>query len=67
MASFTYMGDHAETVCFGIRFRANVPAEVNDDFAARKLRGNREFVEAFDGVEVLPAEPKRRGRPPKER
>jgi len=37
--------------------------------AINKLRGNRFFVESFDGVEVVDAqpEPKRRGRPPKAR
>lgn len=78
MAAFAYIGDHAGTECFGIRFPRDIPVEVLDERAARKLANNRDFVPVHDGVQVLDApetqpepqsEPpqKRRGRPPKER
>ncbi len=70
MAFFAYTGDHAETRVFGLAFPAGEPVEVTDAHAVQKLRGNRDFIEVFDGVEiVMPehAEPKRRGRTPKVR
>lgn len=72
MAQFTYLGDHAETVTLGLRFRAGEPTEVIDEVAIAKLRGNPHFVESFDGVEVFidnkPAEDIKRkpGRPRKD-
>jgi hypothetical protein len=72
MPSFAYIGDHAQTALFGVRFVREQPTEVTDPRAVAKLRGNSHFVESFDGAQVLdaaPAEPaavpeKRRGRPP---
>lgn len=68
MASFAYQGDRAEVVCFGVVFPRGVVVQVTDAVACRKLAGNRDFCQVFDGVEVLPSiqpAPKRRGRPPK--
>lgn len=62
MATFAYIGDEAETDAFGLRFPRGDHVEVNDEHAIRKLRGNAQFSEVVEGVEVLP---KRRGRPPK--
>jgi hypothetical protein len=71
MPSFAYIGDHAQTALFGVRFVREQPTEVTDPRAVAKLRGNSHFVEDFGGAQVLdanPAEPavpeKRRGRPP---
>jgi hypothetical protein len=67
MALFVYLGDHAETATLGFRFRAGEPTEVNDQHAQMKLRGNSHFSEVFDGVEVMPDQPKRKpGRPRKD-
>lgn len=57
MAKFVYIGDHKETRVFGLAFFQGEPVEVIDETAIRKLRGNRDFSEYFDGVEVLDAEP----------
>ena len=65
MPSFVYLGDLAECVNLGFTFRAGVPTEVNDERAIRKLRAHSHFSEVFDGVEVMSAEPKKRGRLPK--
>jgi hypothetical protein len=62
---FAYQGDHEETAVFGLLFPRGAPVEVTDERAARKLSNNRDFAQVVDGVEVMPAEPKRRGRPPK--
>lgn len=64
---FTYVGEEQETDAFGLRFPAGVPVDVEDEHAVKKLRGNAQFVEVFDGVEVVFDPPKRRGRPPKDR
>lgn len=65
MAQFTYIGDEQETGAFGLLFPAGVPVEVTNEHAIKKLRGNPYFCESIDGVEVVAATPKRRGRPPK--
>lgn len=65
MARFTYLGDHEMVTLWGINFPQGVAVEVEDEHATKKLRGNSHFAEEFDGVEVIAAEPKRRGRPPK--
>lgn len=65
MAQFTYIGDEQETGAFGLLFLAGVPVEVTNEHAINKLRGNPYFAECFEGVEVVEAQPKRRGRPPK--
>lgn len=72
MAHFTFMGELPGTDAFGLTFPAGVAVEVSDPHAINKLRGNRFFVESFDGVQVVDAPvvqdaPKRRGRPPKAR
>lgn len=65
MRTFVYTGEEG-TEAFGLRFPFNVPVQVEDEHAIRKLSGNRFFTELVDGVEILDAEPpKRRGRPPK--
>lgn len=71
MPQFTYIGEEQGTDAFGLLFPAGVAVEVSDAHAIKKLRGNRYFVEVFDGVQVVDAPqqeaPKRRGRPPKAR
>lgn len=53
MAKFAYIGDHSETAVFGLLFPQGEPVEVTDEKVTRKLRGNCDFSEFFDGVEVL--------------
>ena len=67
MAQFAYIGDEAGAFAFGRWFPAGVTVEVpdSDAHACRKLRHSHHFAEVFDGVEVIDAAPKRRGRPPK--
>ena len=65
MALFAYHGDHEETTVFGLSFPFGEPVEVTDERAARKLANNRDFVQVVDGVQIMPDQPKRRGRPPK--
>lgn len=60
MPQFVYLGDHAETETLGVRFRAGEPTEVQDAEAIRKLRNNNHFSEVFDGVEIMPDEPKQK-------
>ena len=64
MRSFVYTGEEGTEV-FGLRFPFNVPVEVSDPHAIRKLSNNRFFTEVVDGAEIVAPEPKRRGRPPK--
>ena len=75
MAQFAFIGDGREVSVYGLRFPLDVPVEVTEPAVIAKLRhmrypsGAPYFVEAFDGVQVMDAEPsiepKRRGRPPK--
>ena len=77
MAQFAFIGDEREVSVYGLRFPLNVAVEVTDATAIGKMRhmrypsGAPYFVESFDGVQVMDAEPtaepKRRGRPPKAR
>lgn len=62
---FTYIGDHEETECLGLRFPRGVAVEVTDPVAVRKLSGNIDFSMVVDGVEVMADPIRRRGRPPK--
>jgi hypothetical protein len=57
MATFAYLGDHAETQVFGLVFRRGEPTEVVSEKHALKLRNNCDFSEVVEGVEVLDAEP----------
>lgn len=52
---FSYQGNHAEVRPFGLRFPQGEPVEIEDDFVARKLAGNIDFREHFDGEQVLKA------------
>ena len=48
-----YIGDHAETTLWGLRFPRGVFISVDDPHAQMKLAGNREFeVETIDAEEV---------------
>ncbi len=69
----TERDDRGEITAFGVHFPRNVPVEVTDEFAIRKLLGNSHFEavpddEDDDGEpvadEAAPA-PKKRGRKPK--
>ena len=63
MRTFVYTGEEG-TEAFGLSFSFNVPVEVTEEHAIRKLSNNRFFTEVVDGVEIIDA-PARRGRPPK--
>lgn len=63
MRTFVYTGEEG-TEAFGLSFPFNVPVEVTDAHAIKKLSNNRFFTEVVDGVEIIDA-PVRRGRPPK--
>lgn len=65
MAAFTYIGEGEGTEVFGLSFPRNVPVEVTEEHAIRKLSNHPQFVLVVDGVEVMEPEPKRRGRPRK--
>lgn len=68
MPKFAFIGDEQETRGFGLVFPRNVPVEVTDEHAVRKLMRNQFYAQVFDGVQVIGEEPpKRRGRPPKAR
>lgn len=77
MAQFAFIGDGREVSVYGLRFPLNVAVDVTEPAVIAKLRhmrypsGAPYFVESFDGVQVMDAEPtaepKRRGRPPKAR
>lgn len=64
---FAYIGDHDATTVLGLSFIRGAATEVHDERAIRKLSANPDFALVVDAgdVEVMPAEPKRRGRPPK--
>ncbi len=66
MPQFAYIGEEGVTEVFGLSFPRNVPVEVTDAHAVRKLSSNGQFAAVHEGVQVLDADPpKRRGRPPK--
>lgn len=65
MTQFAYIGARDETTVFGLSFPRGVAVEVSDSHAIAKLSNNANFSAVVDGVEVMQAEPKRRGRPPK--
>jgi hypothetical protein len=73
---FTYLGgtefDDSEmpaaVTMFGVKFVEGIPAEVTNDHAIKKLKGNKYFREVDDregAVEVLEAAKPKRGRPAK--
>lgn len=60
MAFFTYHGDQKSTEVFGVSFEADKATEVEDKpanlRAIVKLRGNPDFTESVDGVEIAATE-----------
>lgn len=60
MAQFAYLGDHEKVTLWGIDFPRGVAVSVDDAHAIGKLRGNNHFSEVFDGVEIMPDEPKQK-------
>lgn len=66
MQQFTYLGDRASVTLWGIDFPQGVAVAVDDPEALKKLPGHPEFSQTIDGAELMPEEPRKRGRPRKE-
>lgn len=56
MRRFTYVGNRSEVTCWGVTFPAGEAVAVDPadhPVLVRKLPGNPDFTETFDGVEIV--------------